>query len=151
LDLLEGAYEQWGEQPSEMRVELLRHLLAALVLQLAAVHGTGHDLIGGEAFPRFQEAVEAGFTNTHRVEDYAARLGYSVRTLTRASQAAVGLGAKRFVDERVLLEAKRLLIHTDLTAASIGQRLGFPAATVFAKFFRQRTRQTPAEFRRHNT
>ncbi|HTI23829.1 MAG TPA: helix-turn-helix domain-containing protein, partial [Kutzneria sp.] len=72
-------------------------------------------------------------TGTHRVLDYAAQLGYSVRTLTRASQAAVGVGAKRFIDDRILLEAKRLLIHTDLTAASVGQRLGFPRATTFTK------------------
>jgi AraC-like DNA-binding protein len=81
------------------------------------------------------------------VADYAARLGYSVRTLTRASQAATGHGAKRFIDERVLLEAKRLLIHTDLTAASVAQRVGFPEATAFTKFFRQHTKQTPSEFR----
>jgi AraC-like DNA-binding protein len=70
-----------------------------------------------------------------------------VRTLTRASQAAVGVGAKRFIDDRILLEAKRLLIHTDLIAASIGQRLGFPRATAFTSFFRQHTSQTPGEFR----
>ncbi|HEX4223004.1 MAG TPA: helix-turn-helix transcriptional regulator [Pseudonocardiaceae bacterium] len=150
LDLLDCAYAQWGERPAETQVELLRHLLAALLLQLTAAHGSAQDTIGGEAFASFQEAVESDFAHTHRVEDYADRLGYSVRTLTRASQAAVGIGAKRFVDERVLLEAKRLLIHTDLSAASIGQRLGFTSATMFAKFFRQRTEQTPAEFRRHN-
>jgi AraC-like DNA-binding protein len=149
LELLEGAYTQWGEQPSELRVELLRHLLAALVLQLAAVYGTHREPVAGDAFPRFQDAVEQGFARSHRVADYAARLGYSVRTLTRASQAATGHGAKRFIDDRVLLEAKRLLIHTDLPAASIAQRVGFPEATVFAKFFRQHTKRTPTEFRTH--
>jgi AraC-like DNA-binding protein len=147
LDLLEDAYAHWGEQPSELQMELLRHLLAALVLRLATVHGVEEEPIEGDAFPRFQAAVEQGFTRSHRVVDYAAQLGYSVRTLTRASQAAVGLGAKRFIDERILLEAKRLLIHTDLTAASIGQRLGFRRATAFTKFFRQHTNQTPSEFR----
>jgi hypothetical protein len=56
LDLLDGAYARWGEQPSDMQVEILRHLLAVLVLQLAAVHGTNQDSLGGEAFPRFQES-----------------------------------------------------------------------------------------------
>jgi AraC-like DNA-binding protein len=149
LKLLEDAYTQWSGQPSQLQVELLRHLLAVLVLQLAAVHGTHQEPIAGDAFPRFQDAVEQGFARSHRVADYAAQLGYSVRTLTRASQAATGHGAKRFIDDRVLLEAKRLLIHTDLPAASIAQRVGFPEATVFAKFFRQHTKQTPTEFRAH--
>jgi AraC-like DNA-binding protein len=149
LEQLEGAYTRWGEQPSQLQVELLRHLLAVLVLQLAAVYGTHQEPIVGDAFPRFQEAVEQGFARSHQVADYAAQLGYSVRTLTRASQAATGHGAKRLIDDRVLLEAKRLLIHTDLPAASIAQRVGFPEATVFAKFFRQHTEQTPTEFRAH--
>jgi AraC-like DNA-binding protein len=147
LDLLEGAHVRWGEQPSELQAELLRHLLAVLVLGLAAVHGGHQQPIDADAFPRFQAAVERDFARTHRVADYAAQLGYSVRTLTRASQAAAGCGAKRFIDDRVLLEAKRLLIHTDLPAASIGQRVGFAEATAFTKFFRQHAKQTPTEFR----
>jgi AraC-like DNA-binding protein len=59
----------------------------------------------------------------------------------------MGRGAKRFIDDRGLLEAKRVLVHTNQSAASIGQQLGFPAATEFAKFFRQRTGQTPTSFR----
>lgn len=147
LNLLEAQFAQWDERPSEIQVELLRHLLAILVLRLAAASGTGDQPTGGGAFPRFRAAVERDFARTHRVADYAAELGYSVRTLTRASQAAVGRGAKRFIDDRVLLEAKRLLVHTDLPTASIGQRLGFPEATVFTKFFRQNAAQTPSEFR----
>lgn len=147
LDLLEAAYAQWSERPSEMQVELLRHLLAVLVLRLAAAQGTQRQSIDGDAFPRFQAAVERDFARTHRVADYAAQLGYSVRTLTRASRAAVGCGAKRFIDDRVLLEAKRLLMHTDLPAASISQRVGFREATAFTKFFRQNAKQTPTEFR----
>ena len=147
LDLLERAHVRWGEQPSELQAELLRHLLAVLVLGLAALHGGHQQPIDADAFPRFHAAVERDFARTHRVADYAAQLGYSVRTLTRASQAAAGCGAKRFIDDRVLLEAKRLLIHTDLSAASIGQRVGFSEATAFTKFFRQHAKQTPTEFR----
>jgi AraC-like DNA-binding protein len=148
LDLLDGEYARWREQPSESRLEMLRHLLAVLMLHLATPRGARLETVGGgDAFPRFQAAVEQGFARTHRVEDYAAQLGYSVRTLTRATQAAVGYGAKRFIDDRVLLEAKRLLVHTGLPAASIAQQLGFPGASAFTKFFRQRTEQTPLEFR----
>ncbi|MFC0542621.1 helix-turn-helix transcriptional regulator [Kutzneria chonburiensis] len=151
LDLLEAAYVEWGERPAEIQVELLRHLLAALVLRLSVTYGTDRETVEGEAFRRFQAAVERDFARTHRVADYAVRLGYSVRTLTRASQATVGRGAKRFIDDRVLLEAKRLLTHTDLTAAAIGQRVGFPEATAFTKFFRQHAKQTPSEFRSRST
>ena len=148
LELLDGEYRRWGGLPPEIHVDVLRHLLSVIVLRLAHPSGVpAEGEGGGEAFLRFRRAVERDFAHTHRVEDYAARLGYSVRTLTRATRGAVGCGAKRFLDDRVLLEAKRLIVHTDLAAAAIGQRLGFPDAGVFTKFFRQRTGETPAAFR----
>ncbi|MET7936422.1 AraC family transcriptional regulator [Streptomyces sp. NPDC005322] len=147
LDLLESEYRA-TTGPLEAQIETVRHLVAVLVLRLAHLPGAqGGDAAGGEAFRRFQRAVERGFTRTHRVEDYAAQLGYSVRTLTRATRATAGCGAKRFIDDRVLLEAKRLLVHTELSATAIGERLGFPDATVFTKFFRRRSGETPAGFR----
>ncbi|MEV6127647.1 AraC family transcriptional regulator [Streptomyces violaceusniger] len=147
LDLLEGEYRTVSG-PLEAHVEVVRHLVAVLVLRLAHLPGArSGDTAASEAFRRFQRAVERDYTRTHRVEDYAARLGYSVRTLTRATRATAGCGAKRFIDDRVLLEAKRLLVHTDLSATAIGERLGFPDATVFTKFFRRRAGETPAGFR----
>jgi AraC-like DNA-binding protein len=148
LDLLEGEYGRLAELPLEAHMEVVRHLLSVLLLRLAHERGGhGGDERGGEAFLRFQQAVERDFARSHRVEDYAGRLGYSVRTLTRATRAAAGCGAKHFIDERVLLEARRLLVHTDLPASAVGERLGFPEATVFTRFFRTRTGETPAAFR----
>ncbi|MFH8347092.1 helix-turn-helix domain-containing protein [Streptomyces sp. NPDC018045] len=100
-----------------------------------------------ETFLRFRDAVERGFTRSRRVEDYARALGYSPRTLSRATTAATGVGAKEFIDRRVVLEAKRLLAHGDQTAARIAVRLGFADAANFAKFFQHRTGSTPISFR----
>ena len=148
LELLEGQYRRPRDLPLEVHVEVVRHLLAVLVLRLSCLLG-GHrrNTAGDEAYRRFEEAVERDHAHSHRVEDYAARLGYSVRTLTRASNAAVGRGAKAVIDDRLVLEAKRLLLHTDLTAGAIGDRLGFPATTVFTRFLRHRTGETPVGFR----
>ncbi|OKI04542.1 transcriptional regulator [Streptomyces sp. CB02923] len=170
--------------PLEMHIEVLRHLLAVLVLRAARLSapaggtrgargardgrrapddgsgggngssggsGDGHEGDGvceaSETFLRFRDAVERGFTRSRRVADYARTLGYSPRTLSRASAAATGVGAKEFIDRRVVLEAKRLLAHGDQTAARIAVRLGFADAANFAKFFQHRTGSTPISFR----
>ncbi|MEV7323085.1 AraC family transcriptional regulator [Streptomyces sp. NPDC093970] len=145
---LENEFRATRDLPLEVRVEVLRHLLAALLLRLSEVPGArGDTAAGDEVFRRFRQAVERDYTRNHRVEDYAAELNYSVRTLTRATRAAAGRGAKRFIDDRVLLEARRLLVHTDLSATAVGERLGFPGATVFTKFFRRGAGMTPGAFR----
>ncbi|HXA58301.1 MAG TPA: AraC family transcriptional regulator [Streptosporangiaceae bacterium] len=148
LTLLQRQYDDPGTLPPGVYASIMRHLLAVLVLRLAyAGNRHGGVWTGAEAFQRFRQAVEADFARTRRVQDYAEALGYSVRTLTRVTQAAVGCGAKHFIDNRVLLEAKRLLVHTELPTNAIGSRLGFADATMFTKFFRQRTGTTPATFR----
>ncbi|MEV6112943.1 helix-turn-helix transcriptional regulator [Streptomyces sp. NPDC052109] len=148
LQVLRSEYRRLADLPLEVQIDVVRHLLSVLVLRLSHARGVRETAgAGNEAFRRFQHAVERGFARTHRVEDYAHALGYSVRTLTRATRSAVGTGAKAFIDHRVLLEARRLLWHTDLPAAAIGDRLGFPDAGVFTRFFRRRTGETPAAFR----
>lgn len=149
VDHLAAEFHALGHLPLEIHTAALRHLLAVLVLRLA--HLTAP--IGNPApepdvtYLRFRDAVEKDFARTRRVEDYAEALGYAARTLSRATLASAGLGAKEFIDRRVVLEAKRLLAHSDQTAARIADRLGFSSATHFSKYFHQRTGQTPIAFR----
>jgi AraC-like DNA-binding protein len=138
-----------GRLPLETHLAILRHLLSAVVLNLAQLGASpgGPAPQATETFLRFRDAVETRFASTRRLEDYARTLGYSTRTLTRASMDAAGVGAKEYIDRRVLLEAKRLLAHGDQPAAKIAVRLGFSSATNFSKFFHQRTGTSPLAFR----
>ena len=128
---------------------LLRHQLAVLLLRVAllapadAVDRTPE----GRTFARFRRALEEGHRHTRRVEDYADRLGCSVRTLTRASLAVTGRTAKQVVDDRVALQARRLLACTDLSVAEIGRRLGFGEPTNFGRFFHREAGVSPGAFR----
>lgn len=66
---------------------------------------------------------------------HAHRLGYTVKTLTRACMAATGQPVKHVIDARVALEVQRLPAHTDEPVATIAHRLSFPDPTNFGKFF----------------
>lgn len=146
-EVLADVYRRRDELPVQPQVEVVRHLLAAILVLLAHAGNHSFSCTADSAFLRFRDAVERDFACTHRVEDYARTLGYSVRTLTRACQTAIGHGAKQLIDDRVVLEAKRLLVHTDLTSAAIGTRVGLSSPTAFTKFFRARTGETPTAFR----
>ena len=148
-EVLADEYHNPSGLPAAIHITIVRHLLSILVLRIGN-HGHRSNEPGDaafEAFEAFRQAVEDDFARTHRVEDYARELGYSVRTLTRASHVANGYGAKRVVQERVLLEAKRLLVHTELTSTTIAGRIGMPDPTTFGKFFRSQTGETPASFK----
>jgi AraC-like DNA-binding protein len=146
---LARVFTEPGSLPLEVHQALLRHLLAVLVLHLAHLGAAPGSTAPepNEAFLRFRDAVEREFTRTRRLQDYARTLGYSDRTLSRATRAAAGVNAKEFIDRRIVLQARRLLAHTDHPAAQIAARLGFTSATNFSKYFHQRTGTTPIAFR----
>jgi AraC-like DNA-binding protein len=128
---------------------LLRHQLAVLLLRIALLADEEVPATSAESrtYARFRRHLEQEHQRSRRVEDYAARLGCSVRTLTRASLAVTGRTAKQAVDDRVALEARRLLACTPLSVAEIGRRLGFPEPTNFGRFFHRETGISPGAFR----
>ena len=133
--------------PLDTRLQVLRHLLAVLVLRIASLPAPQAGPDPSEVYLAFRDAVERDYANSRRLSDYAEALAYSPRTLSRATLAAAGIPAKEFIDRRVILEAKRMLACSPIPAARIGDRLGFSSATNFNKFFAQRTGMTPIAFR----
>lgn len=139
----------WFGTPQRHYRPVLERVLAVLVLRLsqrtAPVGSPAPD--PWETFVDFRDAVERDFTRTRRLADYARALGYSPRTLPRATLAGAGVGAKEFIDRRVILEAERLLTHGDQPASRIAAQLSFTSATDFSTYFDQRTGQSPITFR----
>lgn len=131
--------------------EILQLLLSTLLLEIDRLPGdseNGDPHAGSEIYALLRTELERSYATTRRAEDYAGRLGCTVKTLTRACLAATGQSVKQVIDARVALEAQRLLAHTDEPVAVIGRRLGFCEPTNFGKFFTRHTGTTPGDFRR---
>ncbi|BCY08937.1 AraC family transcriptional regulator [Actinoplanes sp. L3-i22] len=128
--------------------ELPALLLSALVLRLDPP-AAGPQAVD-ETFRRFRAAVEQDFRSRHDVGHYARTLGWSARTLSRSCRAATGRTAKEFVAERLVLEAKRLLVHDGLSPARCGERLGFPDPSNFSAFFLHGTGHRPGAWQTAN-
>lgn len=140
-----------SEQPSkpDLQTDILRHLLSVTVLRLIE-HGQQTEQAAAphsQIFAWFRTELEQRFHSMHQVSQYAARLGYSSRTLNRAAQANAGMSAKQFIDQRIILEAKRLLAHQSGPVVRVADSLGFDDAANFSKFFQHRVGSTPAEFK----
>ncbi|MET9759120.1 AraC family transcriptional regulator [Streptomyces sp. NPDC006372] len=149
LGQLRREYEDTATLPLSLHTAVLRHSLTAFLLRLAHLAASAESVRrpSDSTFTLFRGAVERDFATNHSVSAYADALGYSRRTLVRAVRAATGDTPKAFIDKRVVLEAKRLLAHTDLPIGRVGAAVGFPDAANFSKFFHQHTDQTPAAFR----
>ncbi|GAA4977029.1 AraC family transcriptional regulator [Streptomyces hyderabadensis] len=146
-----------GRRPLDVHHALRRSLLEALLLRLANAPGitpTGTATAGpgcGDTYGGFADALELHFRELHRAADYAELLGCSVRTLSRAARDATGKGVRHLIDERRLLEARRLLGHARWEARAVAAHLGFSDPANFGRFFRDRTGLTPAAFAARDT
>jgi AraC-like DNA-binding protein len=134
---------------------LLRYELCALLLRLAILQDQhiGTDAArstGVQRYAKFRRLVEQNYAGWHQVSAYAAALGCTEKSLTRAALEATGQSAKSVVMARIALEAKRLLVHTDRPIYLIAEGLGFEEATNFGKFFRRETGVTPIGFRQQH-
>ncbi|MEV3906633.1 helix-turn-helix domain-containing protein [Streptomyces canus] len=141
-----------GRRPLDIHHALRRSLLESLLLRLAnspgiALDGTATAGTGrSDRYGRFLDALELHFRELHQAADYAALLGCSVRTLSRAARDATGKGVRELIDERRLLEARRLLGAARWDARTVAVHLGFTDPANFGRFFRDRTGLTPAAF-----
>lgn len=133
-----------------VQTETLRHLLSVLILRLATVADDEFEPGAGntaDLYRRFRNLLERDFAAAHDVEHYAQALGYSTRTLSRATHTAAGQTPKQMIQERLALEAGRLLAHSTQPVTAIAAQLGFRDASNFATFFTGQTGATPTRFR----
>ncbi len=95
----------------------------------------------------FKKLVDTRYAEWHKVKEYAAALHVSSKHLSQTVKEITGKSAKEAIQSRLLLEAKRLLLHTDLTVKEIALRLGFAEPLHFSAFFKKQTGLSATEFR----
>ncbi len=91
--------------------------------------------------------IDASYTRLHEVADYAEILNISAGHLSEVVKEQSGKPAIAHIHERLIMEAKRLLFHTDYAVKEIAFHLGFEDASYFSRFFKRITQSTPADFR----
>ena len=95
----------------------------------------------------FRDLLETNYTKLKSVSDYAKIICISEKRLGQATTKVLGKSPKEIINDRILLEAKRLLVHTNLSIKEIGQELGFEDPAYFVRYFKKNTETTPVEFR----
>jgi len=98
----------------------------------------------------FQELIERNFLVDKTPKEYADKLNITPNYLNALCRKKSGKSAGELIRQRILLEAKRLLAHTDLSASEIAFRLGFEDNSYFGRYFRKYTHLTPGAFRRQH-
>ncbi len=132
-------------------VHLLRAQLYEILIRLVRLHAAVHPAPASAPLHpivrRYQALLEQHFRKVHRTGNYATRLAITPGHLTALCAQQLGRSAKRLLQERIAVEARRYLLYTDRPAASIAHELGFTDPSYFGRFFRKVAGTSPQKFR----
>ena len=98
-------------------------------------------------FIKFRKLVEQEYKHMHTVQEYADRLNVAQRTLHKCVNECSHTSPLSFINERIMLEAKRLVKYSNLMIKEIAFDLGFDDPSYFIKLFKKKTGYLPSDFR----
>ncbi len=99
-------------------------------------------------FVNFRKLLEENFHEIHTVVRYSEILSVSAKTLTNCTKEIAHQTPLEIINERLILEARRLLSYSERNVNEIGFELGFEDPSYFVKFFKRHMKISPSEFRK---
>ena len=97
---------------------------------------------------QYKEKINDYFVSYKAPKEYAAMLNITPNYLSNVCKHITGKPAGELIKERIILESKRLIIHTQLTISEITHQLGFKNKSHFGKYFKNSTGLSPDQFRK---
>ena len=97
----------------------------------------------------FKKLVEQKYLQLHMPGEYASLLFVTPNYLNNLCKQLLGKSAGAVIRERILLEAKRMLVNQDMHVSEISHHLNFNDHSHFSKFFKKATGEAPEKFRKN--
>lgn len=148
--LFDTAYDRFNQQ-GHQALPLLVSYLTTLLMEADRLYDAPLKAVPQTASAKlteqFRQLVEQDFSQRLKVQSYAERLGVTNNHLVKTVRQTIGVTPGKFIQQRLLLEAKRLLVHSDQPVAEIAYQLSFGSPTQFGHWFRQIEDRSPGQFR----
>ena len=132
--------------------EMLQMLLKRLLIMCTRIYKTQTKLdtipsSDSDLIREFNFLVEQHFKEKHSVAEYAKMLNKSPKTLSNLFGKIHDKTPLKLIQDRLMLESRRLLRYTDTPISEIGYAIGFQDIQSFSRFFKKNQGQAPSEYR----
>lgn len=152
-DLMQKMLQEY-KQPTDLSEVIIASYLKIFLLQVYKLKDV-HTQTIAQLIPEpryltyrtFKQLLEERYQQKHAVQDYADALALTPRTLNEITHKYAGKNVSQLIKERLMLEAKRLLHHGQLSVKEIAAQLGFEDAAYFTRFFTKNSGASPLAFR----
>lgn len=151
LHLLQEMYAEQNDHLN-FKQNRLAFLLANFLVELARIYGQHEEQYPkqdqhAQHFHKFQQYLEQQYLHWKHPKEFAAAMNISLPLLQKVTKEFAGISAGALIRERILLEAKRLLIQKEKNINEIAFQLNFSDNSYFTKFFKKYNNCTPEQFR----
>ncbi len=139
---------------SELTIKIIGHYLSILMLYFfREVEGNSMQLNlsdrKAELVNQFIGLVNSHFSEYKSPKEYAEKLSITPNYLNSICNAVLDKKAGEIIQDRVILEAKKMLSYTSLTVSELSYQLGFNDNSYFGRYFRKATGLPPEQFRKN--
>ena len=152
LNTLIEVFEEEFNTIDRNQEEMLRLLLKRFIIKCTRI--ARRQMIKGDLpeeridiIRQFNVLVEEQFKNLKHVSDYASLMNRSPKTLTNVFSQHASKSPLQVIHDRIILEARRMLIFTDKSAKEIAWELGYEDPSQFSRFFKNNTNLSIQQFR----
>ncbi|MDC0584350.1 AraC family transcriptional regulator [Bacteroidales bacterium] len=95
----------------------------------------------------FMVLLDENYNKNLQISEYAEMLNVTPNHLTHVVKQETGKTSIELLQEKLTLETKRLLLHTDMTIAEIASQMNFSDTSYFTKYFKKTVGKTPNQYR----
>jgi AraC family transcriptional regulator, transcriptional activator of pobA len=140
------------QSKDNLQKEMLQMMLKRFIILCTRLYKEQNRLMNFEKVQlaiirEFNYLVEIHFREKHSVTEYALLLNKSPKTLSNLFSQLSNKSPLQIIQDRILLESKRLLFYTDKTIKEIAYETGFEDIQTFSRFFKTKEDVSPKEFR----
>jgi len=147
---LSGIFKLLEKEYANNNITMVRALLKVFLLKLIQVKE--HDFTSQDIHQKrvyeFLMLLESNYQQVRNTDFYAGKLGISSKRLNQILKEKLDKTGMQLIHDRLILEAKRSIIHSEHTIKEIAYELGFSDRPYFSRFFKKQTGQTPEEFQK---
>ncbi len=155
LEILETVWKMLVlemQSKDNLQLEMLQMMLKRILILCTRMFKSQEDLdeldkVQHDVVREFNYLVDQHFRNHHTVAEYAKLLNKAPKTLSNLFKKIGSKSPLQHIQDRIMLEVRRLLRYTDMPVSEIGYEVGFNDVQGFSRFFKKHEGISPSQFR----
>jgi len=137
------------QQSKPLRLNKLHALVNILYIELTRIYTTGKKIKNEKylnAAKKLEYLIDVHYKEIKFPTEYASLMNMTERHLNRITKTCLSKTPTELISDRIILEAKRMLIHSDCIVSEVAEELGYFDSSYFSRFFKKKCGKTPAQF-----